>query len=162
MKLVSKKMNYKNLKKKSIQDSPFQRYLEIFQLDITLDFNELYYINNVGWFISKEFLSHQLFFIELEKNQFTPTSFCYDFIKKNISNEQCLELISIKWTNEFLYSKDIPTQHAINSQELKKVEDLKYYLIEFNNSILGIGKCEKGKKFILNIENISKYLFEEK
>lgn len=154
---------YSNPKISNIEDSPFQKYLNWFEIDSNnLNFKELFYIKNVGLFISKEFLSHQLFLIELEKNQFTPTSFCYDFLKKKINESQNIQLSTIKWTNEFLYSKDIPIEHGILNIDKKKLNELSYYLIEFNQSIIGIGRIEKGKKFLLNIENISTYLFEEK
>ena len=144
-------------KKIEFSKSPLQQLFKLFLIEEdTLEFKELYYVKGIGYFTSKECLSHQLFLIELKENT-VPTSFCYDFFKKTLLKEKIVEVSTLKWVNEFLYNKDIPIAHSFKHQEFEKNE---CYVLQFENEIIGIGRCDLKKKFMLNIENVSSYLFE--
>lgn len=116
--------------------------------------NDLYYIQGIGLSRSQQLISHQLLCIELQ-GELVPTQFLFSFIKKH-SNKQ-LVLKSKKWVNEWLYSKDIPLEFAV---EKKDIEKYSYYLVLYYDQVVGIGQVDENKRFLKNWNNISTYLFE--
>lgn len=132
------------------------QFLEIDSKIIKQQFSHLYYIKGFGVSTSKTLISHNLVLIELKDEELVPTQFFYDFLLKNTQN--ILEISTIKWVNEFLYNKDIPIEHAFKGL---KVERLKGYILMFERKIIGVGRSDNNSKFMLNISNISSFLFEE-
>lgn len=115
---------------------------------------ELYYIKGIGISTTKELISHNLLCIELRGN-LIPTQFLYSFIQQHSKKQ--LFLKSTKWVNEWLYDKDVPSQFALDKQNILSNN---YYLILYQNQVVGIGEVDEQKRFLKNWYNISKYLFE--
>ena len=115
---------------------------------------ELYYIKGVGISTTKEVISQNLLCIEL-RDELIPTQFLYLFIQQHSKKQVILK--SSKWVNEWLYTKDVPIQFAL---ERVNITANNHYLILFHNQVVGIGKVDEDKRFLKNWHNISNYLFE--
>ncbi|MCH8519881.1 MAG: hypothetical protein LAT82_03955 [Nanoarchaeota archaeon] len=148
------------VEKKSFEECEIKEIIELFE-EVDFEkikeyFKDLYYIKGVGVFTTQEMFSHTMFLIEL-KQELIPTQVFYQFLKEQ-QGIQTLQITSSKWIQEWLYSKDIPIEFGVKKSQL--IHPNKYYLVEFEQRIVGIGQVEENKKFLKNWYNISTYLFE--
>ena len=85
------------------------------------------------------------------KDKNLPTIFFLDLIKHETKN--FFEILEYKKAVNFSYSKDIIIQKS-------NLKHLKYYIILYDKTILGVGQYFKDQNRIKNIINIGEYLKE--
>jgi len=152
-------MNLDQLIKFLIKFNVERKIIEEFLKDKQIiQINKNYFLINKNTKIkTDQVYTDKLIFIQL--NNLLPSKFLLNIIKKNTKN--IIEVKSEKQALEYTYSKSLSFASIKNKYQLKFKEE-EYYLIEYENQILGYFQYNPNHKThpIKNIFNIGEYLHE--